>query len=287
MRFAGAVPIAECGFKINPFFNPQSALFAIRQAVPLHFLMSQQAATIKRANYGIDAPKVVLRFLIMGITGIGLGIVFLGPMKDITSPGLALGLGNALVWTGGTFVLVSGAMVCGSLFFKQRIAAKLVDSLDLKGDENVLDVGCGHGLMLITVAKHLKTGRATGVDIWQREDQAGNSRLATQANVDVEGVADRVELRDGDARQLPFEDSTFDAVVSSWALHNIYDKEERARALHEIVRVLKPGGQVAIIDIQHTKEYAQVFRESGMRDVETRGPNFVFVIPSYSLRATK
>lgn len=249
--------------------------------------MSRQAPTIKRANYGIDAPGVVLRFLVIGILGLGLGIVSISLGKNVVAPGLAVGLGNALVWMGGTFVLVSGAMVCGSLFFKQRIAARLVDSLDLKGDEQVLDVGCGHGLMLITAAKRLTTGHATGVDIWQREDQAGNSREATQANVEVEGVADRVELKDGDARSLPFADATFDAVVSSWALHNIYDKEERATAVREIVRVLKPGGRVAIIDIQHTKEYAEVFRESGLNEVKLKGPNFVFVIPSYSLVATK
>src|SRR2546421_5322762 len=241
----------------------------------------------KRANYGIDAPKVVLRFLAIGTVLVALGYVFTYLLKNSISPGLARGVGSALLWMGGTFILVAVLMIAGSLLIKPRIAEKLINSLSLKGDENILDVGCGHGLMLITAAKRLTTGRATGVDIWQTEDQAGNSREATLENVRVEGVADRVELRDGDARALPFADNSFDAVVSSWALHNIYDKGERAKAVHEIVRVLKPGGRVALIDIQHTDEYAQIFRESGMENVKRDGPNFVFVIPSYSLTATK
>jgi ubiquinone/menaquinone biosynthesis C-methylase UbiE len=241
----------------------------------------------KRANYGIDAPRVVLRFLIMGALGVALGLVLMYPLRNVVLPGLASGLGNALVWMGGTFLVVAGVMVAGSKFMKPRIAGKLIDTLALKGDEKVLDVGCGHGLMLITAARRLTTGQATGVDIWQKEDQAGNSREATLANVRLEGVADRVALKDGDARQLPFDDASFDAVTSSWALHNIYDKEGRAQAIREIARVLKPGGRVALVDIQHTEEYAQEFRQSGMENVKRRGPNFVFVIPSYSLTATK
>lgn len=242
---------------------------------------------MNHANYGIDAPNVVLRFLLMGALGLLLGLICLYPMRHVIPPGLASGVGTALLWTGGTFVVIAVVMICGSKIVKPHITDQLVNSLSLRGDERVLDVGCGHGLMLITAAKRLKTGRATGVDIWQKEDQAGNSPEATLENIRVEEVADRVELKDGDARRLPFEDESFDTVVSSWALHNIYDKEGRVKAVREIIRVLKPGGRVALIDIQHTQEYAQIFRQSGMEDVKRSGPNLVFVIPSYSLTARK
>jgi arsenite methyltransferase len=249
--------------------------------------MSQQAVTVKRADYGIDAPEVLRRFILIGTAGIVVGLVLLYPLRNVLPPGLASGFGNACLWMGLTFFVTVGVMICGSKFGKARIADKLIGSLALRGDEKVLDVGCGHGLMLITAAKHLRSGRAVGIDIWQKEDQAGNSMEATLANVSVEGVADRVELKDGDARQLPFDDNSFDLVVSSWALHNIYDKEERAKALREITRVLKPGGRAALIDIQHTDQYAQIFRQSGMENVKRSGPNFIFVIPSHSLTATK
>jgi arsenite methyltransferase len=86
---------------------------------------------------------------------------------------------------------------------------------------------------------------------------------------------------------LPFAEATFDVVVSSWALHNLYHPAERRQALHEIVRVLKPGGRLALLDIRHTGEYVRVLRESGLADVQRSGPRFLFVIPTYAVTATK
>src|SRR5439155_13314827 len=100
----------------------------------------------------------------------------------------------------------------GSKVGKLRFREKLLSEIPWRGDEQVLDVGCGHGLMLIGAAKRLKTGKAIGVDLWQKEDQAGNSREATWENIALENVAERVELKDGDARQLPFADGSFDVV---------------------------------------------------------------------------
>ena len=65
----------------------------------------------------------------------------------------------------------------------------------------MLDVGCGHGLMLIGAAKRLSSGRAIGIDIWQDVDQANNSAAATRRNAELEGVS--VAVRDGDARRIP------------------------------------------------------------------------------------
>jgi cyclopropane fatty-acyl-phospholipid synthase-like methyltransferase len=72
----------------------------------------------------------------------------------------------------------------------------------------VLDVGCGRGLLLIGAAKRLTTGKAVGVDIWQTEDLSGNRPEATLENARLERVAERVGVKDGDARRLPFADGT-------------------------------------------------------------------------------
>jgi Methyltransferase domain len=98
---------------------------------------------------------------------------------------------------------------------------RLLDQLPWRGDERILDVGCGRGLLLIGAAKRLVSGRAVGLDLWRTKDQAGNDPAATIANARAEGVAERVELCDGDARRLPFDSQSFDLVVSSLALHNI------------------------------------------------------------------
>ena len=178
-------------------------------------------------------------------------------------------------------------MVWGSKVGKIALRERLLDQLSLRGDERVLDVGCGRGLLLIGAAKRLSTGKAVGVDLWQAQDQSGNSPDVTLQNARAEGVADRIEIQTADARQLPFESNTFDIIVSSWALHNIYDPAERAKALHEMVRMLKPGGRLAIIDIRHTAEYAVVFRDCGLQDIHRSRPNFLFFIPSFTLQARK
>jgi arsenite methyltransferase len=248
--------------------------------------MGQASAAPGRPNYGIDAPVAVRNLAVAGA-----GCLLLAALVYLLvrpwEPGLAFGLLNMGLWPGLSLLLTACVMVWGSKVGKLRERDRLLDGIPWRGDEAVLDVGCGHGLLLIGAAKRLTTGKAVGVDLWQTEDQAGNSPEATLANVRAEGVADRVEVRSGDARQLPFADATFDVVVSSWALHNIYDPAGREKALREIVRVLRPGGRVAILDISHTREYVRVLGEAGLADVSRSGPRFLFVIPTYTLTGRK
>ena len=65
------------------------------------------------------------------------------------------------------------------------------------------------------------------------------------------------------AQDLPFEDGTFDVVVSNLCLHNIYDRDARKRALRQIARVLKPGG-LALIHYKLTGEYADELQRAGL-----------------------
>jgi SAM-dependent methyltransferase len=247
--------------------------------------MTKSFPTPKRANYGIDAPDVVGRFIGIGALGLGLGtallVIHLGKLAWLKFAAFPL------FGMGFSFLLTAGLMLWGSKVGKLRLRDRLLNEIKWRGDEAVLDVGCGHGLMLIGAAKRLPGGKAIGIDLWQKEDQAGNSRVATWANVQIEGVADRVELKDGDARKLPFPDASFDVILSSWALHNIYSRSGRDEAIREIVRVLKPGGLVVLIDIRHSREYAQVLRDSQMREVRESGPKFTFVIPSSVLTGVK
>jgi ubiquinone/menaquinone biosynthesis C-methylase UbiE len=110
---------------------------------------------------------------------------------------------------------------------------------------------------------------------------------ATLHNAAVEGVSDRVDVETGDARALPMRDASFDAVVSSLAIHNIPDAEGRAQAIREAVRVLKPGGQIAIQDIMHTGQYMKVLRECGMDDVRRTNLQLRIFPPSRIVRAEK
>lgn len=74
------------------------------------------------------------------------------------------------------------------------------------------------------------------------------------------GLADRVEVTTGDMRAMPFPNGTFDVVLTSWAVHNLYEAKEREKAVREIVRLLKPGGVAVVKAIRHVGEYARAFR---------------------------
>ena len=104
---------------------------------------------------------------------------------------------------------------------KRALWAELLDELSLRGEEQVLDVGCGRGAVLMLAARRLPGGQAVGADLWRRRDQSGNSRAAAERNAVAEGVADRIDLVEADARDLPFPSGSFDVVVSSLAISNI------------------------------------------------------------------
>ncbi len=101
-------------------------------------------------------------------------------------------------------------------------------------------------------------------------DQSDNAEQVTRQNAVLEGVAERVELRTADMRQLPFDDGSFDVVVSSLAIHYVPGAGERAKALREAARVLKKGGKLAIADIRHTYAYASELEACGL---DTGQPN--------------
>jgi arsenite methyltransferase len=229
-------------------------------------------------RYGIDAPHEMRIFSLIGLVllGVSYGIkLFLEPIY----PGVALALFYVGLFAGIGMLMPLVTIPLGSVFLKKRARDWLLDSLDWTGVQSVLDVGCGRGLLMVGCAKRLDApgAKVIGIDIWRTADLTGNSPEATKRNAEREGVLDRVEVTTGDARKLPFPDASFDLVVSSWALHNIRDHQGRDAALAEICRVLKPGGQVAIMDIERFNEYRAFFRgRSDLSNVEMLGPRFTF-----------
>jgi len=234
--------------------------------------------TLRKPNYGIDAPTVVRNLTIAGLAALIAGLVLyavIGPSRPFPAAVLAItGFASALC-----LLATAALMVWSSKSGKLRQRERLLDTLGLRGNENVLDVGCGRGLLLIGAARRLPLGKAFGIDLWQGIDQSGNSMDATLANTRAENVDDRVEVRTADMRDLPFPDASMDAVVSSIAIHNVPDREGRARAVREISRVLKPAGRIAIQDLRNIDEYVETLKGLGWNDVETSGPNFVIFPP--------
>lgn len=231
-----------------------------------------------KVNYGIDAPTTVRNMAIGGILGILVGFLFCSTVVSIHP--IARRILSISGFSSALFLLsISGLLLWSSKFGKLREREYLIDKLGLAGDENVLDVGCGRGLLLNGVARRLPHGRVFGIDLWQKIDQSGNSPEAAMENARIENVADRVEVRTADMRDLPFPDGSMDAVISSIAIHNVPDRDGRAKTIREIMRVLKPEGRIALQDIRHIDEYVKTLSDLGCRNIQLSGLNFMIFPP--------
>lgn len=221
---------------------------------------------MERARYGVDAPGALLGQIAGGLTGslIGAGLLAVG-------------------WWVGWVVLACGlfGFASAAIYLHTTLRGKFtvwageLRRLELSGGERALDLGCGRGMVLIQVAALLPDGRATGIDLWRGKDQSGNTGEVTRRNAELEGVSGRVGLVTADMRSLPFEDGSFDLVVSSLAVHNIPDPDGRAQAVTEAYRVLAPGGRLLLADFQHAPDYAATLRtlsagEPAVRDLGWR-----------------
>src|SRR5947209_3778357 len=215
----------------------------------------------QRPDYGIDAPGVIRNLAVIGIAL--LLLAFLTPPVWHLGP-VALNARWSFAFPGALCVIEAVLMLLYSEYGKFQHRDKMIARVDWQGDEHVLDVGTGRGLLLVGAARKLTSGRAVGIDIWNTADLSGNALERSQQNLDLEGVAAQCELRSDDATAMSFPDDSFDVVLSNLCLHNIYDKPARLRACREIVRVLKPGGVAVVSDYKLTAEYADEFRAAGL-----------------------
>ena len=124
-------------------------------------------------------------------------------------------------------------------------APRVADAADIRPGQRVLDVGCGTGVLTRELALRTGPGGAvTGLD--------SSPRMLAIA----QRLSPALEWREGFAEVLPFPDGSFDAVVSQFGLMFFPDP---AQALREMMRVLKPGGRLAVAvwaSLKHTPAYA-------------------------------
>jgi SAM-dependent methyltransferase len=214
----------------------------------------------RKPNYGIDAPGVIRNFFVASAVCL---VLALG-VRSLTIGNVHLDFYPGFLYSAAWFALPGTLMLIYSLVGKFRHRDRILAKVPWTGTETVLDVGAGRGLLLIGAAKHLTTGHATGIDIWNAEDLSGNVPESLLANIALEGVADKTTVKSEDARQMSFPDGSFDVVLSNLCLHNIYERAGRSTACHEITRVLKSGGTAVISDYKLMAEYKAEFLACGM-----------------------
>ncbi|MBI1745848.1 MAG: class I SAM-dependent methyltransferase [Acidobacteria bacterium] len=231
-------------------------------------------ASKERPDYGIDAPGVVRNLGVVGVASLLVAtasLLHLIPRvvgwHGTSGGGVQLAIVPSTLSAGVALCATACWMFFGSKYGKTSERDKLIGRIEWKGDERVLDVGCGRGLILVGAALKLKTGSAVGVDIWQAADLSGNRDDVPLENAALEGVAERVTVQTADMRRMPFPDNSFDVVLSRAAIHNLYSSTDRETAIREIARVLRPGGCAVIADIRHHREYMKTFKDAGCQDV--------------------
>jgi len=236
-----------------------------------------------KPDYGVDAPGVIRNLFIAAVAvflfAIFLPVVKIGSVTFITRP---------MAWTTAPAIALSGVlMVIYVKWGKFRHRDRMLSLVDWEGNEAVLDVGTGRGLLLIGAAKKLTTGRAVGIDIWSAKDLSGNRPEGTLRNAALEGVTERVEVRSEDATKMSFPDASFDVVLTNVCIHNIPSRGGRDQACREIARVLKAGGVALVSDFIHLGDYAKAFRQAGARAERAGWFWFDTFPPMGILRVTK
>jgi len=113
--------------------------------------------------------------------------------------------------------------------------------MEIKPGQAALDVACGTCDWTIALARAVgESGRVVGLDFSQNMLDVGRYK------VEKAGLGHVVELVNGDAMQLPYEDNTFDYATIGFALRNVPDIQT---VLNEMRRVVKPGGKVVSLEV--------------------------------------
>lgn len=125
-------------------------------------------------------------------------------------------------------------------------------ALKLKPGQRVLEIGFGTGNSIINLATAVRpTGKVCGIDV-----SPGMLAVAEEKVAD-EGLSDCIELKVGDARELPYEDGTFDAAFTSFTLE-LFPLDDIPAVLAEVRRVLRDGGSLGVVSMATVKPGEQV-----------------------------
>ena len=167
---------------------------------------------------------------------------------------------------------------------ERKFKDRLLDQLDPRPGQHILDLACGTGTLALAIARRQPAATVIGVD--------GDSEMLARARA----KAPDIEFDEALAQDLPYDDGSFDAVVTSLFFHHL-TRDLKLAALAEVARVLRPGGELHVADwgppsdpvmralftgvrlldgMEPTRDNAEgrlpeLFREAGLADVSEHG----------------
>jgi ubiquinone/menaquinone biosynthesis C-methylase UbiE len=139
-------------------------------------------------------------------------------------------------------------------FFESAYRKKGLEILNARQDECVLEIGFGTGHSIITMARSISAGgRIYGIDL-----SGGMCRIA-QTRVNDADLTTKVTLLRGDARKLPFDNDSFDAISMCFTLE-LFDTPDIAIVLDECRRVLHRAGRIGLVAMSKQGEFGLAIR---------------------------
>jgi ubiquinone/menaquinone biosynthesis C-methylase UbiE len=154
--------------------------------------------------------------------------------------------------------------------FKRR----LIQEANIQPEMRVLDLGCGTGTLTLMLKRAHPEAKVTGLD--------GDPQVLDIARDKSRGTD--IQWDEGLASSLPYPDSVFDRVVTSLVIHHLTSDDKR-RAFKEIYRVLKPRGELHILDFGAPRSLLTRFTAKYMRRLEETADNFDGLIPLFVTEA--
>lgn len=150
-----------------------------------------------------------------------------------------------------------------------RLTERFQGAIGAAGDGTILDVACGPGI--VTAALAGRAERVTAFDATPEMLKKARQRCA-------DAGLDNVQFEQGNAETLPFDEQTFDGVVTRLAIHHFADP---ARVLGEMFRVLRPGGLAVIADVVASEEPEEAALQNAIEII--RDPSHVRMLPATEL----